>query len=58
MSVGIKSGRREGREDRATVMIVTHRAPEAQQRSAVDAVRALDVVAEVGAVFRVESDES
>ncbi len=56
--VSIKSVRQEGRGDRATVLIVTHRAPEAQQRSAVDAVRALDVVAEVGAVFRVESDKS
>ena len=56
--VSIKSVRQEGRGDRATVLIVTHRSPEAQQRRAVDAVGALEVVAEVGAVFRVESDES
>jgi len=55
--VSIKSVRQEGRGDRATVLIVTHRAPEARQHSAVDAVRALDVVIEVGAVYRVESDE-
>jgi len=55
--VSIKSVRQEGRGDRATVLIVTHRAPEARQRSAVEAIGALDVVTEVGAVFRVESDE-
>ncbi|MCJ7725093.1 MAG: ACT domain-containing protein, partial [Acidimicrobiia bacterium] len=56
--VSIKSVRQEGRGDRATVLVVTHRAPEAQQRSAVAAIAALDVVAEVGAVVRVESDEA
>ena len=56
--VSIKSVRQEGRGDRAAVHVVTHRAPEAQQRSAVDAVHPLDVAAEVGAVSRVESDES
>ncbi len=56
--VSIKSVRQEGRGDRAIVLVVTHRAPEAQQRSAVAAIAALDVVAEVGAVFRVESDEA
>ena len=55
--VSIKSVRQEGRGDRATVLVVTHRAPEAGQRAAVDAIGALDVVAEVGAVLRVESDE-
>ncbi|MCJ7725138.1 MAG: ACT domain-containing protein, partial [Acidimicrobiia bacterium] len=55
--VSIKSVRQEGRGDRATVLVVTHRAPEASQRSAVETISALDVVAEVGAVFRVESDE-
>ncbi|MBU1227604.1 MAG: homoserine dehydrogenase [Actinobacteria bacterium] len=56
--VSIKSVRQEGRGDRATVLVVTHRAPEARQRAAVAAIAGLDVVAEVGAVFRVESDEA
>jgi homoserine dehydrogenase len=55
--VSIKSVRQEGRGDRATVLIVTHRAPEARQRAAVDAIGHLEVVAEVGAYLRVESDE-
>jgi homoserine dehydrogenase len=55
--VSIKSVRQEGRGDRATVLIVTHRAPEGRQRAAVEAVRRLEVVAEVGAYIRVESDE-
>jgi len=55
--VSIKSVRQEGRGDRATVLVVTHRTPEAGQRAAVEAIRALDVVTEVGAAFRVESDE-
>ena len=55
--VSIKSVRQEGRGDRATVLVVTHRAPEASQRAAVEALGGLDVVREVGAVLRVESDE-
>ena len=47
----------EGRGDRATLLMVTHEAPERAQRSAVDALRHLDVVQEVAAVIRVESDE-
>jgi len=55
--VSIKAVRQEGRGDRATLLVVTHRAPESQQRKAVEAIALLDVVAEVGAIFRVESDE-
>ena len=55
--VSIKSVRQEGRGDRATVLVVTHRAPEASQRAAVEALGSLEVVREVGAVLRVESDE-
>ena len=55
--MSIKSVRQEGRGDRATVLVVTHRAAEADQRAAVAAIEALGVVSEVGAVLRVESDE-
>jgi homoserine dehydrogenase len=55
--VSIKSVRQEGRGDRATLLLVTHEAPEARQRGAAEALRGLEVVAEVAAVVRVESDE-
>ncbi|MCB2222552.1 MAG: homoserine dehydrogenase [Actinobacteria bacterium] len=55
--VSIKSVRQEGRGDRATLLVVTHRAAEADQQAAVAAIGNLDVVAEVGAALRVESDE-
>jgi homoserine dehydrogenase len=55
--VSIKSVWQDGQGDRATLIIVTHRAPEAEQRVAVDAIGSLGVVREVASVIRVESDE-
>ena len=56
--VSIRSVWQDGRGDRATLLLVTHEAPERAQRAAVDSLRGLDVVAEVASVIRVESDES
>ncbi len=55
--VSIKSVWQEGRGDEATLLIITHRAVEAAQRAAVDAVAELAPVERVAAVIRVESDE-
>jgi homoserine dehydrogenase len=54
--VSIKSVWQEGRGDEATLLLVTHGAPEGRQRAAADSLRGLDVVEEVAAVIRVESD--
>jgi homoserine dehydrogenase len=56
--VSIKSVWQEGAGDEALLLIVTHRAAEARQRAAVEAVAQLDAVREVAAVLRVESDEA
>ena len=56
--VSIKSVWQEGRGDGATLLLVTHEAAEGSQRAAVDSLRSLDVVTEVAAVIRVESDQS
>ncbi len=56
-AVSIKSVRQEGTGAEATLLIVTHQAPEASQRKAVDALQGLEVVESVGAVIRVESEE-
>jgi homoserine dehydrogenase len=55
--VSLKSMWQEGAGSSATLLIITHRAPEMQQRKAVDAIRGLDVVRNVAATLRVESDE-
>ncbi len=55
--VSIKSMWQEGEGDGAMLLIITHRAPEARQRKAVEAIRRLDVVRDVAATIRVESDE-
>jgi homoserine dehydrogenase len=55
--VSIKSVWQEGRGDQATLLLITHEAPEGRQRAAVDALRSLEVVEQVAAVIRVESDE-
>jgi homoserine dehydrogenase len=52
-SVSICAVRQEGRGDRAMLIIVTHAAPEAQGRRAVESLRQLDVVQDVAAVLRV-----
>jgi len=56
--VSIKSVYQDGQGDSATLVIVTHRAAEAKQRAAVDAIASLAVVREVASVIRVESDEA
>jgi homoserine dehydrogenase len=56
--VSIKSVRQDGRGDRATLLVVTHGAPEAAQRSAAGALSALRVVTEVSSAIRVEGDEA
>jgi homoserine dehydrogenase len=55
--VSIKSVWQEGRGDDATLLLITHRGKEKQQRAAAEALRRLDVVEEVAAVLRVESGE-
>jgi len=55
--VSIKSVWQEGTADEATLLIVTHRAPEARQQEALAAVRELDCVNAVAAAIRVESEE-
>jgi homoserine dehydrogenase len=51
--VSIESVRQDGRGDRATLLLVTHEAPESAQRAAVDALRSLPVVGEVASTIRV-----
>ncbi|MDH3260376.1 MAG: homoserine dehydrogenase [Acidimicrobiia bacterium] len=55
--VSIKSVWQEGRGEDATLLLITHDALEANQRAAVAALRSLDVVTEVAATIRVQSDE-
>jgi homoserine dehydrogenase len=57
-TVSIKSVRQEGRGETATLLLVTHEAPEANQQAAVSALRRLSVVREVAAIVRVQSDEA
>jgi homoserine dehydrogenase len=54
--VSIRSVWQEGVDDEAALVIVTHRAPEALQREAVDAIEHLDEVIEVASVIRVLGD--
>ncbi|HSM01450.1 MAG TPA: homoserine dehydrogenase [Acidimicrobiia bacterium] len=56
--VSIKSVRQDGRGDRASLLMLTHSAPEGAQRRAHEALRSLDAVREVASVIRVEGDES
>ena len=56
-NVSIKSVWQEGRSDAATLLLVTHDARERDLRSARDALAGLDVVRQVAAVIRVQSDE-
>jgi homoserine dehydrogenase len=55
--VSIKSVRQEGRGETATVLLVTHEAPEASQRRAVAALRDLPAVRDVAATLRVQNGE-
>lgn len=54
--VSLRSVWQDGRGDRATLLLVTHLAPERAQRAACDALEALDVVAEVASTIRVEGE--
>ena len=54
--VSIKSVWQEGRGDEATLLVVTHEAPERQQRAAAAVLDRLDVVEELAAAIRVEGD--
>lgn len=55
--VSIMSVWQEGRGDDATLLLVTHDAPEANHRAAADALRHLGVVRQVAATVRVVADE-
>ena len=55
--VSIKSVLQDGRGDEATLIVVTHQAPEGRQQEAVTAIAELPVVREVAGVIRVESPE-
>jgi homoserine dehydrogenase len=54
--VSIRSVWQEGRGKEATLLLVTHEAPERQQRAAAAALNRLDVVEEVAAAIRVEGE--
>ena len=54
--VSLQSVWQDGRGDRATLLLVTHAAPELAQRAAVEALQALPVVAEVSSIIRVEGE--
>jgi len=54
--VSLQSVWQDGRGDRATLLLVTHAAAESAQRAAVEALRALPVVAEVYSIIRVEGE--
>ncbi|TCO57382.1 homoserine dehydrogenase [Actinocrispum wychmicini] len=56
--VSIAAVRQEGRIDDASLVIVTHAAPDAALRSTVDKVAGLPAVREVVSVMRVEGEES
>lgn len=56
--VSIKSVRQEGEGSEATLLIITHRAPEARQQVALAALAGLTAVRSVCSVIRVESAEA
>ncbi len=55
--VSIKSVWQEGEGSEALLLIVTHRAPEAAQRAAVDHLRKVKPLRNVASIIRVESEE-
>jgi homoserine dehydrogenase len=55
--VSIRAVRQEGHGERAQLVIVTHRAPDAALAATVEGLRALEVVRAVASVMRVEGDE-
>jgi len=56
--VSLGSVRQEGRGDSATLVLVTHTAPEAAQQAAAATLRSLEVVETVASAIRVESEEA
>ncbi len=52
--VSIATVRQDGHEDNATLVIVTHSAPDAALAATVDALRGMDIVRDVTSVLRVE----
>ena len=56
--VSLRSVWQDGRGDRATLLLVTHRAPERAHRAALAALNALEVVVEIASTIRVEGDGS
>lgn len=54
--VSIRSVWQEGRGDEATLLIITHEAPERRQRAAATSLRRLEVVRDVAATIRVEGE--
>jgi len=55
--VSIQTVRQEGREADATLVVVTHAAPDVALAATVDDLRGLDVVREVTSMMRVEGDQ-
>lgn len=55
--VSLKSVWQEGRQDEAMLLVITHDAVESSLRAAVRSLDTLDVVNEVAATIRVQSDE-
>jgi homoserine dehydrogenase len=55
--VSIQTVRQEGRNDEATLVVVTHAAPDASLAATVSDLRRLDIVREVTSVMRVEGDQ-
>jgi homoserine dehydrogenase len=55
--VSIQTVRQEGRNDEATLVVVTHTAPDASLAATVADLRRLDTVREVTSVMRVEGDQ-
>ena len=54
--VSIATVRQAGRGDDATLVIVTHGAPDAALAATVDELRALDIVRSIASVLRVEGE--
>jgi homoserine dehydrogenase len=55
--VSIANVRQEGRGEDATLVLVTHTAPDAALAATVDDLRRLDVVREIASVLRVEGGD-
>jgi homoserine dehydrogenase len=54
--VSIQTVRQEGRDDDAQLVVVSHRATDAQLAATVDTLRGMDIVREVTSVMRVEGE--